>query len=582
LSAGDAEPSRPRAAWVALPAAAALTLGLLQISLSPSVARDGVAFLRYARYFHSHLFVRDAGPVRGLAEAVRESEQHPAYPLSIAVVHRIARPDEVRVAGPEMELAARLIALTGFVALVFAVYGTGRELFDPGVGLVSAWIVALLPEFVHTGSDALSDQPGLALMMLSLWAGVRYLRTAGRAALVGCGVAGGLAYLVRPEFLQPVIPVGAWIAWRAVTGLGAPRRTALLDLVILGHVAAFYVVPLIAAKGSLETKPKWGLEVADAGRVVEPLTDVPATLLGAVEPPTSGWNLERLRIGARRWVSHWWQNLRFVWPLALYLGVWVSRRTFADRPERLVPWMLVLLQFVLLVGWVHDRYEYIAARHLLPTVAVTVFWIPLGLRAAAGWIASVARALHARQTRVYANRKWNRLLAWHMRFKPTAGNIGAALLVTGSLICAARAAVISNTEKLGHRQAGEWIRESGALRRGRRIVDPFGLAAFYARADAANVGYHDALFARPELLANELADAAAERKPVVRIVADDQYLRRVRPHGMPAQVDTPPGRTPAGSWRIREIASFATAAGDTSDRRVRVYEAVPVGQANRP
>jgi hypothetical protein len=258
-------PSDPEPAWAtrgagwALLAALVLSAGLLahQIRESKTLARDGVIFVRIARHFDDVL--RQRG-VEDAMQVLRVWDQHPLYPLATWAVYRGVGerlwPDEA----VRWERSGRTAAAAGQLLLVLAAFLAARRLFDPWAGAAAALGVAVLPQFVFTGADVMSDCPALAFMTLSLLFAARALRSDAILDFLLCGVFGGLAWLTRPECILVAGLLGVWLAIRLVTGLGGDRRTALVGGLVLAHAAAAYAMPLIVLRGRIDTKPKRGID----------------------------------------------------------------------------------------------------------------------------------------------------------------------------------------------------------------------------------------------------------------------------------------------------------------------------------
>jgi len=107
--------------------------------------------------------------------------------------------------------------------VVWLVWGLGRELYGPGVGLVAAALVTISPLMRVLAASTLSHVAEICLLLGATWAVARGLDTVRRAPLLGAGLLLGLATGVRP--LPTAVVVSAFaliVASLAVRG-GARR-----------------------------------------------------------------------------------------------------------------------------------------------------------------------------------------------------------------------------------------------------------------------------------------------------------------------------------------------------------------------
>jgi hypothetical protein len=184
----------------------ALRLALWSTQAIPSV--DGIAYLRIARSFAG-------GP-------------------PIETVHQYGYPLLVWLTGlalPNLETAARLVALAGGVALIPLTWLLARSFIaDPRLRLLPALAVAFTPLPVRYSITTMSDLPYLALFMgmLVLFARRRELEA---------GLLGGAAYTIRPEGLLGVLVLAALRGRR----FERSRRLLLGALVL--------VIPYVVAVG---------------------------------------------------------------------------------------------------------------------------------------------------------------------------------------------------------------------------------------------------------------------------------------------------------------------------------------------
>jgi len=187
----------------------ALRVSLWDSQSIPSV--DGTAYLRIARSF--------AG------EPAVATVHQLGYPFLVFALHAVAG---------DWILSARLVALLFGVALVPLVWIlTAQHVRSPLLRALPAAAVAFLPTTVRYSLTTMTETPYLALLFLTFIGAAR-----GRWFLAG--LAGGLAYAVRPE---------------ALLAVGVLALTKLKDLRAWPRIAAgalLVVVPYVVLVGLAE------------------------------------------------------------------------------------------------------------------------------------------------------------------------------------------------------------------------------------------------------------------------------------------------------------------------------------------
>ena len=105
------------------------------------------------------------------------------------------------------EFAARLPSALAYLGFILLTYELGRKLFDATTGLLAGVIVASTLELVKLGHAATPDSTLLFCLLLYIWAFWRGHENGGRSWFLPCGVASGLAMLMKGP-VGVVLPVG--------------------------------------------------------------------------------------------------------------------------------------------------------------------------------------------------------------------------------------------------------------------------------------------------------------------------------------------------------------------------------------
>lgn len=415
---------RVSAGMLALALAVALVVEGLVVVRSPVVSRDGPTFIGIARQMQS-----------AWVQGVVSAEQHPGYPTLILAARPVAALLGVTAEPDAWILPARLVAVLGGALSVLALWLLARSLFDARVAGVCALIFSATPLFRQNAADTLSDAPHLLFYLLAVWAAVEAVKRRSPLAFAGAGLAGGLAYWVRPEGLVPVVAIAAALLFWLLFPVHLERRRALLGLLFLLLTAALVAGPYVAIKGRLTDKKNFLLLLhkrtwerrpaatpaapADAPvRAASAEVDAPAPPVARESRrfegppdvlPIVGWAV--WEISSEVVHAYYYGLIGF-----LLLGLLSLRREgILKRTSVLVAAVIAVHLVVLLCLCLLARY--IDVRHTLPAVACGMPWVGLGAVRLGEWFGA-------------------RLAAW--RNWPAARTSAATLAVLVAVLVAAQ------------------------------------------------------------------------------------------------------------------------------------------------
>ncbi len=400
----------------------AALLHALGIARTVLPAQDGLKFIRVARQFQE----------RPAIDVVRDSDQHPLYPVLIALAEPLVAP--WTGSGPDAwRIAAQGVAALASIALIFPLYGLTRALFDDRIAALAALLFVVLPLPAEVGRDTLSDSLALLATLAALQLGAAVL-TPGRGrlgAVAGCGVAAGLGYLVRPEVALVPLAVGITLllggGWRPALRWRAAVELSILSVAFLTLVGGYAL-----AKGEVSEK----LALRYAAGIAQPRP--PVRIARPWLPPgldDPGWDFSpkeetlsgdsggpgQARTTALaatiELITRWAEGLGGFFGLFAIWGAVRARfvrmliagepappgQAANDLPPRLrmlltvylVLYALVLVRHQVVLGYVSDR-------HLLPLVAVALPWAAAGTYVCARRTATVLGLPARRRRRVGA------------------------------------------------------------------------------------------------------------------------------------------------------------------------------------
>ncbi len=428
-------------------------LHAMGMARSPLPAQDGLKYLRVARAFQSE------SPIL----AIRGTDQHPLYPMAVALVQPVVAwgsgpgPDSWRV-------AAQGVSALASVLLLFPLHRLTRALFENSAADLGCFLYVLLPRPAAIGHDTLADPLALLACLTSLDCGWRALAGRDIRWAIGCGLAGGLGYWIRPEVLvAPLVVglVGVVLAARRGFRGDLSNRWASDPLRAFGvvSVAALAMVGLYAsAKGEVSEKlalRRWaGMAPSSSPKPVasRPVRDGLEDRhwdfsAKAEEGPPARWTV---RDAAGAMVDAWAEGLGWLLAPFVFWGM-VRARRYEGSSLAVVVCGIYALVFVGILLRHATGLGYLSARHCLSLVVLGIPWAAAGIltcaRRLAGWLPlGIGRGL------------------------------GVSALMVMLIVGVGMQWKEAHASRLGHREAGRWLADHCGTDEG--ILDTRGWAAF--------------------------------------------------------------------------------------------------------
>ncbi|HEY7157304.1 MAG TPA: glycosyltransferase family 39 protein [Gemmataceae bacterium] len=474
----------PGAIWADLRCLALLFLlaaGLRawQIAHTEVASRDSISYIRIA-------WQLEHGSWR---EVLPHSPQHPGYPLtvlgmSLPVRHFI--PDDLPRA---WQFSAQLASALASVLLVVPMFYLGRELFDRRAAFWACVLFQCLPSSGKVMSDGLSDTLFLLFACAGLWLACIALRRGSWGCFALTGLAGGLAYLTRPEGTLIVGITGlVLLAMQFSRRWRRSWRSVLANGVALSAAALAVMTPYMVLIG--------GLTVKNTPNLLLEQQRPDADWEGRLRPQARG------RADSSTLLAIWWhpnkaqlkmiQNIkdpaelakfkpprRYLWALyALYvelskgffyllwlpalLGLWWSRHRFPRTPGAWVMALVCVLLCALLYRMA-EKMGYLSDRHLLLVVLCGVYPAAVGAIRLGEKLALGA----ARLRPALAGSRWTDGRSWSL-----------SLLLLLTLVPLPRTLDRLHGERAGFRSVGRWMAENTCA--GNFIEDPYCWTSYYA------------------------------------------------------------------------------------------------------
>jgi hypothetical protein len=338
----------------------------------PCIAKDSVTFCWYAR---------DLGQ-QGLAYLrLPGTAQHPLFPATVLAVQRIARlagaPDTPLTwqgSGQAVCLLSGMVVVALAGALTVRLVRRLRLPVDERLaGCCGLLLTALLPLNVWLSAEVMSDELHLVFYLIGAFALLKLDSV--KAALV-CGLAGGLAFLTRPE--------GAVIAVAGVIVLAVERQVSWRvrggRAVVLAAGFLVCAAPFWAAVGKLSPKKNpadwFERDEASSGAMTGSWCrmDAPASDADGGEMDVALAKLTHLDLGWYALVPYALYKLfvagRVVVPLLALLPL-VNLRRRLLRPPLAGLTVCAVAHLGLVITLLH-QYRYLESRHLLVLVMLLV------------------------------------------------------------------------------------------------------------------------------------------------------------------------------------------------------------------
>ena len=273
------------------------------------------------------------------------------------------------------------------------------------------------------------------------------------------GFVAGLGHTIRPECAQLLIYGALWIFIRLFSpkpSMSRPKLLCALSVLLIGF--AIPAAPYITARGKLlPDKLKALISSADHQKSEE--IQKPETNSGNKIYIASGMP-GKIAKAIGELAGAMSENLIYFFVPALLIGIYFrfSKRSSATEIERVFMPVFTAFNVVMLIT-LYYSWGYISRRHCFPLVAFTIFYVPIGLEVAAGWLANLFS-----KSRPASDRDCRR---WFI-----------ILLITGTAICMPKLLRHSGADKQGYRAAATWLKENTAAED--LIAVPDSRITFYA------------------------------------------------------------------------------------------------------
>jgi len=418
----------------------ALCVGAYLISTTVIIAKDSVTFIEYAKDLR-------ASPVNTMLN----HDQHPGYPFLILTTYRIAK-----VAYDDLSLwgwiySAQIAALIFRLLAVAIFYFIGKEIVGPRFSFLAILILILLPRPAEYGSDALSDWPHIFFLSIGFLLLIRGAIDR-RWWLFGfAGLTAGLGYLIRPECAQLVVYGFLWLGLQlfwAQRVISKRKAVFALALLLVGFLVS--AGPYMRLKGAVFPKK----QMSWFALAPQPCTDYEQRT--QIYPNTvyvAGFGSSDFVKGFDVLLENVGDTLMWFFVPVLLIGMYrYFRERGWSRPEKFFITAFIALNILLMI-WLSCKYGYISQRHVLPLVAFTIFYVPLGLQTLGNWLSAG-----------FSKSRWEAGQNPQLWF--------FILVTTGLAICAPKLLTPIRKAKQNYQDAAQWLAKNTETKDIIAVTDP--------------------------------------------------------------------------------------------------------------
>jgi len=405
-----------------------LGIGVYLIATTVLIAKDGVAYIEYAK----QLAVEPAKAMRG-------TYLHPGYSFLIYIVNKLVGQFYGGTSLGSWIISAQSVSLLCKTIATVVLYLIGSLLVGPRMSFWAVLILTILPDSAEYGSDALTDWPHIMFLVTGFWLLLLSVKSSKWQAFGFVGIIAGLGYLVRPECCQLVIYGGGWLLLRLVRPQREMSRTRTVGCLI-SLLAGFAITagPYMKFMGYVFPEHRIG----SFARFVD-MADSNIDKIGMTSEYFAGFVPIELAKGIWKFSSNIHESLIYYFVPALLIGIYYHFQKQARREEKFFVPAFILFNVVVLL-WLYCKGGYISRRHTLPLVALTIFYVPIGLQLISEWF---ARLFFRTDAETYWEKSKSQLCF-------------LALIVIGMAICVHKLLEPMRTEKKGYRTAAKWLKEN--------------------------------------------------------------------------------------------------------------------------
>ena len=396
----------------------ALVIGVYLIATTVLISKDGVFYIELAQQLAQN-------PIEIM------KTQLPGQPFFILSAHKFASLFVDSTSNQVWIYSAQGVTLLCRLLALIPLYFIGKLLVGSKNSFWGVLILSILPDSAEYGSDALTEWPHimfLAIGFLLLLSGAQHRKN----WMFGlAGIITALGYLVRSEGCQLILYGSAWLLFNLIRPQGKMKRTKAAGALIL-LLAGFAVIAIPYMKFSGYVFPDQNMWKLPA--LLSFSNDSYSTIINT-NMCLAGLSIKRL-VGNETLITNMCETLRYYFVPALLIGCYYYFRKHSKTLEQTFFAAAFIIFNGVMLTWQSGRF--LSRRHTLALVVLTIFYIPIGLHAIAGWLSEKNP-----KNNVIAQKNRQR---WFF-----------VLLAIGISICLPKLVEPMRSDKSGYIDAANWI-----------------------------------------------------------------------------------------------------------------------------
>ncbi len=359
----------------------------------------------------------------------------PGYPFLIMVTHDLSKLFTKGTSALSWIHSAQFVTILCMLLAFIPLYFIGKLLVGSRDSFLALLIFIFLPYPAELACSVVRGWPYIMFLSIGLFFLLWAIKYGKWRAFSIVGLSSGLGCLIRPESAQLVLYGSLWVILSLcrpkLWGVTRIKIIASLALLIIGF--AMPVVPYMKCVG----------HVIPRNYIIKPVSNIlPDKSDGfkgdVIEAVNTAEMLPGDVLKALAGIfNKTGETLMWVFMLFLLIGLYSHFHQKVEFQDRYLITVFILANMSSVILRYCYVQPHVSQRWCLPMVAVTVFYIPIGLRVVGDWLGRKQRVDYPKDKRSF----------WFV-----------TLLLIGIGICIPKLLRPARIEKQGYRDAADWLR----------------------------------------------------------------------------------------------------------------------------
>ena len=408
----------------------ALGIGVYLIATTVLIAKDGVSYIEQAQQFPT-------APIRTIKYPVPFG-----YPFLIFIAHKLFALFNNSPSVYAWVYPAQVANLLFRILALIPLYFIGKALVGSRNSFWALLILMFLPYPAQFGSDVLRDWPH----MMFLAAGFLFLLWGGNQGvwwMFGItGLATGLGYFIRPECGQLIVYGIAWLTYcfvRPTRTMNRSRTTLAVVLLLLGFMIP--VGPYAKIRGDI--LPHKARRLINSFSFDGQRNESKELDTCAGEQLAKKYLAGHSKLFAKAFYNIYkdiGESLMWIFAIPWLIGIFQYFRASHTNKGKFLMLAFIGANMALLVLRATHFDKAISKRYVLPLIAFTIFYIPIGLEILS---CKISRRKRGDTPSGFQKQMW-----FH------------ALIIIGLCVCMPKLFRPIGADKFGYKRAAEWLNKN--------------------------------------------------------------------------------------------------------------------------